>query len=322
MYDNTFYNRNQMMGQMYGNQQVTEYTQPLSVEEVKELRKNDDFFSLKVSTADLNRAICTHKIPGTNQYSTEPCNDNSGDLVCTICGARFNPDDVTEEKLANTVHDMVNGLETIKLLYNTIPVGVARQFFAMIPFLKKTVQLYKIAIDCYLRTNPGINNTQDVYNTNGLLNSYRQIIGGGMMYPNGAMGMGMGYPQQPLYPNNCMNNMYPQNNMQYQQSQYPQNQMYPNPQMNNMGVMSGQMDMNPFYNNGLAPTPTVPPQTNTPNIGTIEQQMANYPNANVAPQMNAPTQVQQNTQHPVQTPNQNNVNPAVERVNASATLEP
>lgn len=308
--NNTFYG-NQMMGQMYNQEQV-QFTQPLSPEEVKELRKNDDFFSLKVSTNDLNRAVCTHKIPGTNQYSIEPCNDNSGDVVCTICGARFNPDELTEEKVKKSVHDIVNVLESIKLMYTTIPTGVARQFFAMIPFLKKTEQLYKIAVDCYIRTNPSAGVTQDVYNTNGLLNSYRQIIGGGMMYPNGAMGMGMGYPQ-PQYPNMYNGQMYPQ---QPQQPYNPQmtGMMPNNAPVNNMGVMgNGQMDINPFYNNGVAPMPAQAP---VPPMGTIEQQMGNY----AAPNMNQPVPPQPVAQNNVQ--GQGNGNPAVERVNASAVLEP
>ena len=311
MYNNNTFYGNQMMGQMYGNQQQVAFTQPLSAEDVKELRKNDDFFSLKVSTNDLNRAICTHKIPGTNNYSTEPCNDNSGDVICTICGARFNPDELTEEKVKMAVHDIVNVLESIKLLYTTIPTGVAKQFFAMIPFLKKTEQLYKIAVDCYIRTNPNAGVTQDVYNTNGLLNSYRQIIGGGMMYPNGAMGMGMGYPQPQMYPNGMYNNqMYPQ-----QQPYNPQmtGMMPGNQPANNMGVMGGQMDINPFYNNGVAP---VPAQAPVPPMGTIEQQMGNYQTPNMN-QMNQPV-----PQQPVAPNNTQGTNPAVERVNASATLEP
>ena len=298
MYNYNYPNNNQaqMMGQMYGNRmpQNIPFTQPLKEDQVKELQKNDKFFSLKVTQDDINRAICTHKYPNTNTFSVDVLPD--GEMVCKICGARMNPDALTPEKVEKIVADYENLLQSCKLMYVNIPENVARQFFSMIPFVHKTPQLYKIATENYQRFAPNANVTQDVYNANGTLNEFRQIVGGGFMNPGmgyGAPIYGQGYAYTPQYNQQYQGGM-PYGaamNTPYQQPQYPNN-----------GFPYGYQDpnANPFYANGTTPNPMMG-QPVTPPTQPMGQpvQPPTQPKAPTAPQGNT----------------------AVERVNATATLD-
>ena len=148
----------------------------------------------------------------------------------------------------------------------------------------------------------------DVYmQNNGLFNSFREITNGGTMgYPMYNMG---GMPQQPAYPG-----------YGYQQPV--------SPMMNNQGGMTyGAPDMNanPFYANGVAPAPIanapVPPMGMPQTYSAPTQPQQNYPvygaqNQQMAQPAPAPAQTAAPDQQP-STP----VNGAVERVNATGTLE-
>lgn len=297
-----FYNTfvNPVAGQTFNGVQPQniKFTQPLTKDEAAELTKSDAMFSLKVTSQEINRGLCTHKYPGTNKFSIAETKDGTGDVVCTICGARLNPDDLTHEKVEQIVKDFKNVMECCKLMYVNIPETVVRQLFTILPFVDKIPKLYDIAVENYSRFAPSASSTQDVYmQNNGLFNSFREITNGGTMgYPMYNMG---GMPQQPV-----------------------------SPMMNNQGGMTyGAPDMNanPFYANGVAPAPIVnapvppmgmpqtysaptQPQQNYPVYGAQNQQMAQP-----APVPAQPATPDQQTTVPA--------NGAVERVNATGTLE-
>lgn len=307
-----FYNTfvNPVAGQTFNGVQPQniKFTQPLTKDEAAELTKSDAMFSLKVTSQEINRGLCTHKYPGTNKFSIAETKDDTGDVVCTICGARLNPDDLTHEKVEQIVKDFKNVMECCKLMYVNIPETVVRQLFTILPFVDKIPKLYDIAVENYSRFAPSASSTQDVYmQNNGLFNSFREITNGGTMgYPMYNMG---GMPQQPAYPG-----------YGYQQPV--------SPMMNNQGGMTyGAPDMNanPFYANGVAPAPIVnapvppmgmpqtysaptQPQQNYPVYGAQNQQMAQP-----APAPAQPATPDQQTTVPA--------NGAVERVNATGTLE-
>ncbi len=295
-----FYNTfvNPVAGQTFNGVQPQniKFTQPLTKDEAAELTKSDAMFSLKVTSQEINRGLCTHKYPGTNKFSIAETKDGTGDVVCTICGARLNPDDLTHEKVEQIVKDFKNVMECCKLMYVNIPETVVRQLFTILPFVDKIPKLYDIAVENYSRFAPSASSTQDVYmQNNGLFNSFREITNGGTMgYP------GYGY-QQPV-----------------------------SPMMNNQGGMTyGAPDMNanPFYANGVAPAPIanapVPPMGMPQTYFAPTQPQQNYPvygaqNQQMAQPAPAPAQTQPaaTDQQPA-TP----VNGAVERVNATGTLE-
>ena len=229
-------------------------------------------------------------------------------MVCTICGARLNPDDLTHEKVEQIVRDFKNVMECCKLMYVNIPETVVRQLFTILPFVDKIPKLYDIAVENYSRFAPSASSTQDVYmQNNGLFNSFREITNGGTMgYPMYNMG---GMPQQPAYPG-----------YGYQQPV--------SPMMNNQGGMTyGAPDMNanPFYANGVAPAPIanapVPPIGMPQTYSAPTQPQQNYPvygaqNQQMAQPAPAPSQTATPDQQAATT-----VNGAVERVNATGTLE-
>ena len=198
---NNFYNTfvNPVAGQTFNGVQPQniKFTQPLTKDEAAELTKSDAMFSLKVTSQEINRGLCTHKYPGTNKFSIAETKDGTGDVVCTICGARLNPDDLTHEKVEQIVKDFKNVMECCKLMYVNIPETVVRQLFTILPFVDKIPKLYDIAVENYSRFAPSASSTQDVYmQNNGLFNSFREITNGGTMgYPMYNMG---GMPQQPV----------------------------------------------------------------------------------------------------------------------------
>lgn len=316
MPNNPFQYNNQA-GTTYMPNQVA-FTQPLSQEDVDSLRKNDKLFTLKVDKTELDRSICTHKYPGTNNYSTDQTNDGTGDLVCRICGARFNPDSITPEKVTETVKDMDNILQTCKLLYVNIPPAVARQYFAMIPFINKLPMMYKVSLENFQRNNPqAFNNVGQVNPANNLLNAFKSVIGGGYGYGydpygqqnmngyNPNMGMGIGQPN--IY-NPQMNPQQPNMNPQYPYGQQNMNGYNPNmgmamnqPMQNSQYAYTPTPQDNPFFANG-----SMPVQQPNMNMNQPQQQMPTQP---------APVQPQ--PQRQATTPQ----GQAIERVNASATLD-
>ena len=130
-----FYNTfvNPVAGQTFNGVQPQniKFTQPLTKDEAAELTKSDAMFSLKVTSQEINRGLCTHKYPGTNKFSIAETKDGTGDVVCTICGARLNPDDLTHEKVEQIVKDFKNVMECCKLMYVNIPETVVRQLFTI-----------------------------------------------------------------------------------------------------------------------------------------------------------------------------------------------
>ena len=307
--NNYFYGNPAMMGTTFNASapQPVQFSQPLTKDEAAELMKNDQMFSLKVTTPEIKKAICTHKFPGTNKYSTQLCNDNTGDMICQICGARMNPDDLNHDKVVKIVNDFKNVLQSCKLMYVNIPENVVKQLFTIIPFVDKIPKLYDIAVENHNRFSPTTPNTQDVYgNQSGVLNSFKELINGGMgyqFYGNPNMGM-PNYGAAPVQ-------QYPNMNMGY----------------GNPAFMGGNTG-NPFYANGAAPVQQYPNMQYgnqvaqpTPVMNPVDQQVQ-YPsygtpvqaqNVNVPPAQTAPAN-NQNTQ-----PSANNG--AVERVNATGTLE-
>lgn len=287
----------QAAGNMYGNGTDIPFSQPLTQDEIDALRRNDKTLSLKVSKTEMDRAICTHKEPNSQRYSVRPADDGTGDLICTICGARFNPDVIDIKKVEESVKDIINILQSVKLQYVNIPPATARQYYALIPFIEKLPMMYKISLENFERFSPTAVNNQPVYNSQNMLNAYKNVIGGFNPYYNPAMMGGYGYNTGYQDPN--MNNPYYNPNMNGGMMNpgmagYPNNGGMVQPQMppyQQYGAPVNNGGDNPFYANGV--TPPAPQMNN-----------------NGAP---APQSVQNNNNTPAGN--------AIERVNASATLD-
>lgn len=211
---NNFYNNQPMGG--YGFQQQPagvmfqqqvkqpKYTNPLTPEQIAKLRNNGGGFSLKVDQIDLDRAICTHRDPQTHQHTLVQNND--GTVTCTICGSTFTPcDNSTKEDVEKATNLLVDILQTAKMLYLDMPDAVCADFFQMIPFIKKTPQLYQIAVDNMRQYDtPAMQNGygSNAFGMLGMITNPMQGMGIGMQpqmqMPMGGMPMMGGVPQTPF----------------------------------------------------------------------------------------------------------------------------
>lgn len=246
-------------GYGYANQPMPKMSQPLSKADINELRSQGSAFSLSVDPIDLKRSICTHKENGTITLRE----NGDGSVTCSICGETFELADMTEEQVSEAVNIITNLLQSIKTYFLDIPDEMAKQYFQMIPLLKKMPKLFTIAANNFNRYSvQGLH--QPVYQQTGF-NLFNAINGGyGMPQQGGYMnpqpqtygvpqGQQFGYGQQPQgygYPQG-----YPMPQGQF--GGYPQGGMMP----------QGQPGYNPFTN-----TMDVAPQQ--PQVQSATQQPA------------------------------------------------
>lgn len=192
-------------GYAYPQQQVKQpkFSNPLSPERIAQLRNNGGGFSLQVPKDDIDRSGCTHRDPTTHQWSLNQNPD--GSVTCTICGETYFPtEDATAESVNDAVGLVINILQTTKMMYLDIPDNVCREYFQMIPFLKKLPQLYKIAADNFRQydgTFMGQQQQQSAFNTFNMLTN-PMMAQNPMMYQMQMPQMGMPgmQTQQPVQP--------------------------------------------------------------------------------------------------------------------------
>lgn len=118
-------------------------TQPLTPEQIAKLRQNSNAFDMKVEQEDLWRAACTHK--EKNGQSTLISNED-GSFTCTICHETFHMCDTDTDGIKEAVKTLIDMLQTSKTLYLDAPEDLIRQYFQMIPLLKKFPNLWERAI--------------------------------------------------------------------------------------------------------------------------------------------------------------------------------
>ena len=138
----------------------------LTGDEIAELMKSGNQFSLAITEKDKKRAACNHqKADGTGDALTE---DVDGRVVCGICGYKFKPLNAyqtTKESLQAAVDDINDVLQTIKLIWFDIDSTVAREYFQIIPLIEKIPELFEIAAKNYVKhesSMPWGNNTRNM----------------------------------------------------------------------------------------------------------------------------------------------------------------
>ena len=180
----------------------------LTPEEIKSLRKNVDKFTLALSQDEALRGVCFHR--DENGFETLQENGD-GTYTCSVCGYKFDPkQNCTEDKLQEYVKDIIDVLQTIKLLYSDMTPDMAREYFTIIPLIEKVPRLFKIASDNFARHENynsyrynGAPNTISLYhmlNNGSLNNMYQQPM------------MGQGYVNVPPMGQQPVQNQYPQSN--------------------------------------------------------------------------------------------------------------
>lgn len=118
-------------------------TQPLTPEQISKLRQDSNAFDMKVEVEDLWRAACTHK--EKNGQSTLIANED-GSYTCTICHETFKMCDSDRKEIEAAVNTLVDMLQTSKTVYLDAPEELIRQYFQMIPLLKKFPDLWDRAM--------------------------------------------------------------------------------------------------------------------------------------------------------------------------------
>lgn len=233
-------------GVMYpGNTPQPKYSNPLSQEKIKQYSATGGGFSLKVSQEELDKAVCTHRNPATRDFTL--IQNNDGSVTCTICGATFNPDSIKDDQVQEAVDVILNMLQSSKMMYLDIPEQVCAQYYQMIPFIQKFPQLYKIAVDNYLKYQ-GYNNNQVTYGNGNAIQQYNMMTGYG--YAPVMQPMMMNTPVTGYVPNQAPQAINP----------------YAAQQMN---MVAGAPTVNPF----MAPPTTTPPAMNMTPVPDAAQHM-------------------------------------------------
>lgn len=187
--------------QYYGQQQMGGYNfagmnptaaQPiknaLTDEQIKQLTAQVNNFSLGLTERDVLRAKCTHRKPGGMEDSLT-FDPNTGIARCTICGYEFQPidPDTSIESVIESVNKVLDTLQTIKLLYPTLPAEAVGEYFQIIPLLEKIPEFFKLAVKEFAK---GDVNPWTYSNFN---------MGGAAMFANLMNAFGNGFvPQQPM----------------------------------------------------------------------------------------------------------------------------
>ena len=254
-----FFNQNQSWN--YGGyqgqpQQMEKIASTLTPEEQDRLRKKTSQFSISLTQDEQLRGICNHRSADGTQ-DTLVQDPITGAFRCTTCGYTFRQveADMTADELKKAVDQIVDILQTIKLMYIDLPVEAAREYFQIIPLIEKIPQLFEFAAKNFTKHetyNWNLHNgNQNIF---GMFQNLQNMFGGFQAQPN----MGYGMPQQPIPP---------------QQPVMGQPMMGPAPMM-------GQPMMGGFGYNGASAEFMNPP------TGYQPQQYAGY----TAPQQTGPAQ--------------------------------
>jgi len=160
---------------MYNTQPMKqpEYTNPLGAAKIKELlEKGNGGPKIALTEEDFYEAICTHRF--NNHLEVIEIGD--GKLKCKICGAEFTPvENADIEDVKRATENLLNILHTAKLAWLDVPDKVATEFFQAMAVVKKTPELFKIAMSNFAQyTGYQVQNVNYPINGFGLMN---QILG-------------------------------------------------------------------------------------------------------------------------------------------------
>lgn len=164
----------------------------LTQEEIMRLVQKDNQFTLALTEVEKLRAACNHRwADGTQDSIVE--DPVTGICTCQICGYQFEPiaENTDKETLEEYVKNILDVLQTIKLLYIEMPEDVAREFFMVIPLIEKIPKLFERACSVYNKYSD-----VNVYGYNNRNMNAMQIFN---MLQGTLAGQPMGQPMAPNY---------------------------------------------------------------------------------------------------------------------------
>ena len=169
----------------------------LTPEEIQQLVKKENQFSLQMTQTEKLRAVCNHRRQdGSGDALVE--DPTTGLCRCEICGYDFKPLDAhttTKEALMGAVTDILDILQTSKLMYIDMPPEAAREYFQIIPLIEKIPLLFEFALKNYSKheqQNPYAYNNHNM----GAMQLFSMLSGA--LNGGGGMGAYMQQPQQPM----------------------------------------------------------------------------------------------------------------------------
>lgn len=164
----------------------------LSADKIALLQKGISQFKLSVTDEELAKGQCNHYNPnGTTALIQDA--DGSGGCTCTICNTHFTSREFTQEEVQIATQNILDILNTIKIMYLSIDPNAACEYFQIIPFIEKIPQLYQIAVSDFKKYE-GVDN---------FINPQQQNpfgIFSMMVNPGYAGQMGQPMYQQPMAP--------------------------------------------------------------------------------------------------------------------------
>lgn len=310
--DATMYNSNpyiqqqQMMGQnpyyayqpqMFRPTIMPQNQNALNNEEIQILKNragSGTDFDLNIDQEEYLESMCTHKDNGRDAVLMT--NDGTGDVFCPICKQRWNPEAKSEQEITDLTKQLLDQMQIAKWI-GEFPNGVAREFFPIMPLIKRFPKMASYAGKNFNKyyNQPGMFSASDA----NVYANYDATFGPGFTYQQPMMNQG--YYQQPTMGqyNSMMANQGMMNQGYYQQPMQPGQQANPY--------------VNPMQANPYAQQPMNTQFTDQANMmmgGTMYQPgpnnngMAYAPVFNTAQQPTMQQPQQQNTQQPVQQPQQ------------------
>ena len=131
-------------------QQQVKQMNILTADEIQTLMKSENKFTLALTQTEKLKAACNHRrADGAADSLVE---NADGTVSCQICGYTFKPVDPAtsgEEYLSAAVAEIVDILQTIKMLWIDVDPQVMREYTQIIPLIEKIPQLYNIAAKNY-----------------------------------------------------------------------------------------------------------------------------------------------------------------------------
>lgn len=225
------FNQGAGTGYAYNNKKV-EMHQALTPEEEASLRQRSKTnISFKLDQDEVLLGICTHKSNATKLPDLTHLGGNR--FRCNICREEFELID-DPELFKQAISIVISGLQTIKTWWYDIPQETAREYFPIIPLLKKAPIAYNMARQCW-RAYEEAKEVNTMGNQSAF-NMWNQMNTGMYAPQQGVYGQPQYAPQQPMY-----------GQPQYAPQGFDQQQYY-NPVQPQYGCQP--QEANPFVNQG------------------------------------------------------------------------
>ena len=171
-------------------------SQPSLNREELELLKREPINELDINITEAEHVAseCNHITD--NPETVRQLNDGSGLVYCTGCHEVWDPNLIPEEEVEEMVSKIISAMQNTKWVGN-LPTTLIRDYFTIIPLLKKFPKLYNIALKNADRFNRS--NYYGTANENAAYNEFDSLFAnpmmGQMQYGNQFMGQPYGGQQ-------------------------------------------------------------------------------------------------------------------------------